>query len=450
MSKLSLKQRLIVYFLFIAGVTWCISAFLAWNESREQIDEFFDTYQLALARQLSTADWDEVTVNTQKIADKVIDTLKNDGDEDDEALGFAVFDKNGKMVFHDNKKGRFFEYNDKASGFAQQSLGKKQKKWRIVWVKSIDGKYRIAIGQELDYRNEVALDMIEETILPWGIGLFILLLMCIWFIYKEFRPLQKIALDFDKRSADDLSSLEYRRIPKEVKPLIEAINGLLSKISKMIERERSFISDAAHELRSPLTALNIQLDVIELSQDDEKTKQKALKNLREGLVRSSHLVEQMLDFSRIEAQAESLKKEEFLMRDVLLNVIEEQKFDAEKKDIKIVTKFNGVFGLKVGQRLLWSLLMRNLIDNAIKYSENGAEVVVEIYKDKMVFSNNKVEFNKKDVENLGKRFFRPAGQKNNGSGLGLSIVEKIALLHGCEVSFDVCDNVFKVVISIKK
>lgn len=450
MSKLSLKQRLIVYFLFVAGITWCVSVFLAWNEGREQVDEFFDTYQLALARQLSTANWDEINQNTQKIANKVVDDLKNDGEEDDEALGFAVFNKNGKMVFNDNEKGRFFEYNADASGFLQQKIGKKQRKWRIVWIDSVDGKYRIAIGQELDYRNEVALEMVEEAIVPWGIGLLILLLMCIWFIYKEFKPLQKIASDFNCRSANDLSALKYQKVPKEVEPLIEAINGLFIKISKMIERERSFISDAAHELRSPLTALNVQLDVIELAHDDEETKQKALKNLREGLNRSSHLVEQMLDFSRIDAQIETISKKEFCIKEVLLKVIEEQKQYAMAKDIEIITKFNEVFELRIGQEFLWSLMMRNLLDNAIKYSKNGAKVIVEFYKDKIIFSNNKVEFCSEDVRNLGKRFFRPVGQKNNGSGLGLSIVEKIASLHDCLVSFDVCDDVFKVVISIKK
>lgn len=450
MSEMSLKQRLIVYFLCVAGITWGISASLALMESREQIDEFFDTYQLALARQLSTANWKDVTINTQKIANKVIDDLKNDGDEDDEALGFAVFDANGKMIFHDNEKGRFFEYNADASGFIVQELGKKQKKWRIVWVKSIDGRYRIAVGQEVNYRNDVAMDMIEETILPWGIGLFILLLMCVWFIYKEFRPLQKIAKDFDNRLPDDLSELEYQNVPSEVKPLIGAINGLFLKISKMIERERSFISDAAHELRSPLTALNVQLDVIELASDDEEVKQKALRNLREGLNRSSHLVEQMLDFSKIEAQAESMSLEEFCVENILLSVIDEQRLCAQEKNIEIITKFDDEFELKVGRKFLWSLLVRNLLDNAIKYSKNDAKVMVDVYKNKIVFSNNKIDFLEKDVANLGKRFFRPAGQKNTGSGLGLSIVEKIALLHECSVNFDVCGDVFKVTIFYKK
>lgn len=450
MKKLSLKFRLIICFLCMAGMTWIVSAVLAWYESRELSDEFFDTYQLALARQLSTADWDNITPNTQKIANKVIDNLKDDGEEEDEALGFAVFDKNGKMVFHDNKKGKFFKYNSSASGFAEQSLGKKQRKWRIVWVKSVDGKYRIAIGQEIDYRNEVALEMIEETFLPWGIGLVFLLFMCIWFIYREFKPLQKIASDFTNRASDDLSSVEYHNAPKEVEPLLDAVNDLLSRVGKMLERERSFISDAAHELRSPLTALNVQLDVVELASDDEETQKKALKNLRKGIARSSHLVEQMLDLSRIETQIKGKDKEKLCFKDIILDAISEQEFEAEQKEIKITTMFNGNFGVEVGQKFLWSLLVRNLLNNAINYSKNGAEVIVTVEENKIVFENNKISFDKENVSKLGTRFFRPAGQKMNGSGLGLSIVEKIATLHGCKVMYDVKNDVFSVIICYEK
>ena len=447
MKKLSLKRRLIICFLCMAGITWIISAVLAWYESREQIDEFFDTYQLALARQLSTADWDDVTPKTQKIANKVIDNLKDSGEDEDEALGFAVFDKNGKMVFHDNEKGKFFKYNASAYGFAEQGLGKKHHKWRIVWVKSVDGKYRIAVGQEIEYRNEVALEMVEETILPWGVGLLFLLLMCIWFIYKEFAPLQKIADDFKNREPDDLSSVEYHNTPKEVEPLLDAVNGLLEKIAKMLDRERSFISDAAHELRSPLTALNVQLDVVELATDDIETQKKALMNLREGISRSSHLVEQMLDLSRIESQMKVNNKEKLFFREIILDAVECQKHEADQKQIAIITIFNDDFGVEYGQKFLWSLLMRNLLNNAINYSGNGAKIIIEVNQNQIVLKNNNVSFNKENLSKLGTRFFRPAGQKMNGSGLGLSIVEKIAALHQCKVSFNAVDDEFTVIVS---
>ena len=194
MKNLSLKLRLIISFLIIAAVVWSASGFLAWNESKEQADEFFDTYQLMLARQLSAADWQNIKPDTQKNIDDIIDDLEDDGDEEDEAIGFAVFDKQGKMIFHDNENGKYFVYNP-ASGFINQPLGRKKDMWRMVWMESSDGKYMIAVGQELEYRDEVALEMVEETFVPWVCGLAVLFLAIIILISKEFRPLKKLAYD---------------------------------------------------------------------------------------------------------------------------------------------------------------------------------------------------------------------------------------------------------------
>ena len=445
---MSLKLRLILSFLCMAVLAWLASAILAWNEGREQFDEFFDTYQLVLARQLATVDWSNITSKTQNSVNKIINTLDDEGEEDDEALGLAVFDKTGKMIFHDNKNGRIFTYDNNTNGFAEQYIGKKQKKWRVVWTNSIDNRYRIAIGQEVDYRNEAALEMVEEAYIPWGYGLIVLVIACVFLIHQEFKPLQKITKDLQDRDTDNLCPMEYRKAPKEIVPLLEAMNALLLKITKMIEKERCFIADAAHELRSPLTALNVQLDVVELASDDKKTQQKALKNLREGLERSTHLVEQMLALSKIDTQTHENFDDFLDWKNIFSKAVNEQFDIANDKNIKIKTNFKKNFALKNGQSFLWSLLLRNLLDNAIRYSNVGADINIDIEENKIQISNNKTSVDKKYITRLGERFFRPAGQKINGSGLGLSIVEKIASLHKCSVTYQSVDDIFIVTISM--
>lgn len=448
MKKFSLKLRLVLSFLGIAGAIWLISGFLAWQESREQIDEFFDTYQLVLARQLATANWGNITPNSQKNTNKIIDNLDDEGEEDDEALGFAVFDNNGKMVFHDNENGSKLIYDANTSGFVEQLLGRKQKPWRVVWVQSIDKKYRIAIGQEVEYRNETALEMIEGTFLPWGCGLIMLLIAAIWLIYVEFKPLQKIADQLAQRKSDDLSPIINENIPLEVIPLVVAINGLFNKISEMIKMERCFIADAAHELRSPLTALNVQLDVVELAKDDETTQQQALKNLREGLNRSSHLVEQMLALSKLDNKVMYQNNDSLDWKDIINQSIEDQINSDREKNIDISLQIKDNFKLEQGQRFLWLLLFRNLLDNAIRYSEQGAWIKINMSENKIEICNNTAKFDKNQLSRLGERFFRPSGQKTSGSGLGLSIVEKIVALHDCYITYSVKDDIFSV--SIEK
>lgn len=446
MKKLSLKLRLIISFLVIAAAVWLASGILAWNESREQTDEFFDTYQLMLARQLSAADWQNIRPDTQNSVDHLIDEMEDDGDEEDEAIGFAVFDKTGKMIFHDNENGKYFIYNQ-ASGFINQPLGRKHDMWRIVWIESSDGKYRIAVGQELEYRNEIALEMVEETFVPWVCGLAILFLAIIILISKEFRPLKKLAYDLTTRKPDDLSSLDETNIPTEILPLVRAMNNLFEKIADMLKRERSFIADSAHELRSPLTALKVQLDVVEMAEDDKKMQQKALKNLREGIERSSRLVEQMLALSKLESGNASGEDEELNWGLIVGNAVDEQQPTAKLKNISINPKIANPAFLEKGQSFLWALLLRNLLDNAIRYSGEGADINLEITEKALTCRNNKVRVAKEHLARLGERFFRPAGQKAQGSGLGLSIVEKIAALHGCKVSYMANDDVFSVTIS---
>ncbi len=445
MKNLSLKLRLMLLFLVTAAGVWIASGVLVWFESKEQIDEFFDTYQLILARQLSAADWDGIKPSTQTDVNQIIKNLEDDGEEEDEALGLAVFNAAGKMIFNDNENGKYFHFHP-ASGFTEQALGKKQKPWRIVWVKSVNGDYFIAVGQEIEYRNDIALEMIEEALIPWGYGLAAMLLIFIALLAKEFGPLKSLAANIAARQPDDLSPIDNQNIPQEVLPLIGSFNNLLAKLENMLKRERSFIADSAHELRSPLTALKVQLDVVEIAGDDENTRNNALKNLREGIERASRLVEQLLALSKLNAQQITNDNEILDWQNIINHSVNEQKTEAESKNITITTKCTKEPFITTGQPFLWNLLFRNLLDNAIKYSGKGAEIKITLTAEKLEITNSKVSLAPEHVKRLGERFFRPAGQNVKGSGLGLSIVERIAVLHGCKVSFSLEDNVFRVVI----
>ena len=446
MKKLSLKIRLIISFCIASVVILGGAGVLSWFESREQIDEFFDTYQLLLARQLSTADWKNIQPTTLKKVNKIVDELDDDGEEAEEALGFAVFNQDGNIIFHDNENGRFFNYNSQISGFGEQKIGSKQKEWRIVWMDSADYQHKIAVGQELAYRDDVAFDLIEEMLLPWCCGLVGLLLMIVLLVHMELRPLRQIAKNIAQRNPDDFSLLNEDNVPQEIVPLVKEINQLFGRIELMLKRERSFISDAAHELRSPLTALKVQLEVTEMSGDDCESKQKALTHLRVGIERSSRLVEQLLALSRLDSAGQIACSEELLdWKTLLRQVIEEQNAIAGRVlDVKVIHEDRCV--ISHGQNLLWSLLLRNLLDNAVRYSPENTQIRLEFNDCGLIVSNSGVVLDKKYIPHLGERFFRPAGQKAIGSGLGLSIVCKIAELHGYRVRFEQEDDIFKVII----
>ena len=428
---LSLRLRLIIFFVLTSALVFAIAAIASWKETGEKVDEFFDTYQMALARQLSAADWSRTTPQIQNITDKLIKRIDNAEDED-EAIGFAVFNRQGQMVFHDNENGKDFSFASQSGRFAEQTVD--DEKWRLVWLRSADGQYVIAVGQELDYRNDIVWDMTEEFMLPWGIGIVSILLIMIAVITRELLPLKRLSDNLNRRDPDDLSPLDEPRLPTEILPLINALNQLLKKIKAMLERERSFIADSAHELRTPLTALKVQLDVAKLAGDNTETRQKALQKLENGIDRSARLVEQLLALSKAQSTEQSAVKEKIFWKSIIMQIIEEYQEIAAEKQQSITAKLNGKGPFSEGNPLLASLIVRNLLDNAVKYSPPQAKITVSLTPRSLSVTNSGVKVAEKHLRHLGNRFYRPAGQTQNGSGLGLSIVSRISGLYRADFS----------------
>lgn len=442
MKKMSLRLRLIISFLIVSTCVWTAAAVISWQESRDQMDEFFDTYQLLLARQLSTADWTNLTADMQKKSNRLIENVDDDGEEEDEALGFAVFNRRGEMIFNDDENGRDFIYTPEASGFVNQKIGRKKDMWRIFWLTSADKNFTIAVGQELEFRDDAALELVEETLLPWLVGLSVLLLAVIWMVSRELRPLRRIADELSERDSDNLHPLSLSGQASEILPLIKAINTQFSRIEQMLQRERGFISDSAHELRSPLTALKVQLEVAQLADDDAAARHQALQKLNQGIDRSTRLVEQLLALSRLDSAAAAANDEPLNWPALVNAAVNEQLPAAEEKKINIKTSTDGSAPTTCGQPLLWALLLRNLLDNAVRYSPEEAQISLELKDETLSVTNSNTVVAAEYLPRLKERFFRPAGQKSTGSGLGLSIVERIAELHRCRVALTNDDGNF--------
>lgn len=191
--------------------------------------------------------------------------------------------------------------------------------------------FTIAVGQELEFRDDAALELVEETLLPWLVGLSVLLLAVIWMVSRELRPLRRIADELSERDSDNLHPLSLSGQASEILPLIKAINTQFSRIEQMLQRERGFISDSAHELRSPLTALKVQLEVALLADDDAAARHQALQKLNQGIDRSTRLVEQLLALSRLDSAAAAANDEPLDWPALVNAAVNEQLPAAEEK-----------------------------------------------------------------------------------------------------------------------
>ena len=292
----------------------------------------------------------------------------------------------------------------------------------------------MVVGQEREYRQEMALDVVRSQLTPWLVALPVMLLLLIVLLSRELHPLKKLAQTLRLRSPDATDRLPTHGVPVEVRPLLDALNHLFARTQEMMAHERRFTSDAAHELRSPLTALKVQTDVAQLSLDDPEAQGKALNQLHAGIDRASRLVEQLLTLSRLDSLESLDDVESLALADVLQSAVMEIYSTAQQAGIEMRLNINAPQVTRPGQQLLLSLLVRNLLDNAVRYSPRGSVVEVTLDSRSFTVRDNGPGIAPEALARIGERFYRPPGQEQTGSGLGLSIVKRIAALHRMTVT----------------
>lgn len=429
--KLSLKLRLTLLFLLLSLAAWFAASLVAWQQTTHKLDKLFDTQQMLFAKRLLTMDLDEV-----RAPERMRDMPKKvkHGRLDDDALAFAIFSADGDMILNDGENGRDIPYHYRRDGFDDGRLKDDNDAWRFVWLTSPDGKYRVVVGQEAEYRQEMALDVVSSQLTPWLVALPVMLLLLIVMLSRELKPLKKLAQTLRSRSPDATDTLSTQGVPAEARPLLDSLNHLFTRTQEMMSRERRFTSDAAHELRSPLAALKVQTDVAQLYLDDPQAQAKALAQMHAGIDRASRLVDQLLTLSRLDSLDNLDNIEPLALADLLQSAVMDIYHPAQQAGIDIRLNINAPQATRTGQQLLLSLLVRNLLDNAIRYSPRGSVVDVTLNARSFSVRDNGPGIAPDALARVGERFYRPPGQDETGSGLGLSIVKRIATLHGMRVS----------------
>jgi len=432
LRHMSLRLRLTLLFILLTLVAWSCASFIAWQQTTHKLDKLFDTQQMLFAKRLSAMDFNELHVATPALRTKK--KIKH-GHLDDDALAFAIFTTDGRMVLNDGDNGRDIPYHYRREGFDDGRIKNDDDEWRFLWITTANEKYRIVVGQEWDYRQEMALDIVTSQLTPWLVTLPLMVLLLILLLSRELAPLKKLARTLQHRTPDSDEQLSTEGVPGEVRPLVQALNQLFSRSHKMMIRERRFTSDAAHELRSPLTALKVQTEVAQLSMDDPASLEKALSQLHFGIDRASRLVDQLLTLSRLDSLAELDDVETLSLADLLQSSVMDIYHTAQQAGIEIRLHITAPEVRRKGQALLLSLLVRNLLDNAVRYSPRGSTIDVMLDARGFTVRDNGPGISPEALARIGERFYRPPGQDEPGSGLGLSIVQRIAALHQMNVVF---------------
>ena len=425
----SLSFRLIITLSLVSVCVWLLSTTVAWFQVRKEVNQMFDAQQILFAERLASSDLRNILIGHHREFKRP--PFKK-ARFDDDALAFAIFTPDGDIVLSDGENGENFIFAPK-KGFSKSRIRGDDDEWRIFWLPVAGGRLMIAVGQEQEYRDDLINQMVFGQMWIWFASLPFLLAALGLIIRKELRGLKQIGEQVAQRTPDDTSLLKTDNLPSEVLPLIQSLNQFFDRTSTMLLRERRFTSDAAHELRSPLAALRIQTEVAQIAGEDSILREQALDNLTKGIDRATQLVEQLLTLSRLDNLKELDNLQEIHWEQLIPSLIGELYFHAEKHQIDIQFEEDGIPPTKKGQPLLLSLMLRNLIDNAIRYCPEGSRIKVQLKKHKISVEDNGGGVEEADLAKLGQRFYRPAGQNEKGSGLGLSITHRIAELHHYKV-----------------
>nr|WP_320011473.1 ATP-binding protein [uncultured Desulfobulbus sp.] len=308
--------------------------------------------------------------------------------------------------------------------------------YRVV-VANLGLEYRFAVAQETEFRDELARDSGLRTLIPFFFLVPLLLFLASFVIHRIFAPISTLALQLDRRSEQELHPIAEEPFPLEIRPFISAINRLLARVDQSLSWQRRFIADAAHELRSPMTALSLQAERLERAEMSASAHER-LQTLRQGLDRARKLLDQLLSFARAQTSGSKVEKSmsvQQLYRQVLADML--PLAEAKQIDIGITTTVDA--GLS-GNPLDFHTLVKNLVDNAIRYTPFGGRVDLALISEPDVLRLEIADFGPgipvAERERIFDPFYRILGTEEIGSGLGLSIVKTIAQRIGAQITLE--------------
>lgn len=429
----SLRGRLLSLLLPATVGLWVVGGWLIYVESRQLANRLADQALHdtgALLLQLAQHEIEEHGLSLGVLL------LQNEALPGDNAFRYQVWTADSQSAYRSAGTPSTPLRAPQIEGYSDARLDDRD--WRIyaVWNKS--HTLQIQIAQSVDYARGMARDIAVQLVLTLSL-LLALAAILIWLIVTAAtRPLQATADAVASRSPDDLRAVRDDGAPAEVLPLVSALNRLLERMRDTLQQERRFTADAAHELRTPLAAMRANAQVIGHARNDSE-RDEALADLQVSVDRGSRVIDQLLQLARADAQAGRQRPaDEVDLAELIEAQCSAQAADAGAAGVTLHAV--GEPCLVQGRLELLSVLLRNLIENAIRYSPPGARIEIGCHATdagvELSVDDNGPGIPEHERQRVFDRFYRLADARRSGSGLGLSIVRRIAELHRATVDIE--------------
>ncbi len=308
---------------------------------------------------------------------------------------------------------------------------------RVLLRTRPDGS-RYAAAQPTAVRDDTADDMAVRTLLPIAALIPCLLIVTALVIAHSLRPMIRLAGNLDARRADDLTPLPEAGAPTELHPFITSINSLLTRMQHLMDQQRRFVADAAHELRTPITALSLQAENLDSIELPEKARER-VSALRQGMRRTKHLLEQLLAVARYDANPFSDAMQQVPLDEVATQVAADLLPQAVDRGIDLGFEIVEAVTIR-GEPVMLATMIRNLLDNALRHTPHGGRIDLGVYREDgsavLQIEDTGPGIATADLEKIFEPFFRGSRPEGEGTGLGLSIVKRIAENLGGEITLE--------------
>lgn len=409
----SLRRRLLGFIMTAIVLAAAVQAITAWRSAVQQADEMFDYHLQQMAHALRGG------------LPLAPPTLDADGSEE---YQIQIWGPDGVQLFRSAP----VPLPPRAVlGFSEARLGGVH--YRVYAVQT--PFQTIQIAQNLDARQARARALALRAMLPMALMAPLLMLLAWWGISRSLAPLERTRGEVAQRAADDLAPLAGHGLPEEVRPLVDEINLLFGRLDQAFAAQKSFVANAAHELRSPLTALKLQVQALERAGTDEGARGVAVARLQQGIDRAIRLMQQLLVLARQQAETPASVA---AMRPVALAPLARQAITEALPQA-------GALGVDLGLDLpgdeqglptvqgdedSLQILLRNLLDNALKHSPAQGRIDVVVAPSRIEVHDSGPGIAPAERERVFERFYRSADAPSGGSGLGLAIARAVAERHG--------------------
>lgn len=321
------------------------------------------------------------------------------------------------------------------SGLSAVEVGRE--KWHLYTIVLEDGIVQAA--QRASEREALARETASKLILPALLVLGVIAGLLTLAIRRGLAPLSQAAGEVSVRSAESLHPLDLSAHPPELHLLVGAVNDLMARLGGSLALQRHFLADAAHELRTPITALRLQLQLLERAASLQE-REAATAQLRAGIERAQHLVEQLLQLSRLAPETPALRRDTVELAELVRSTVGHFSARAEQKGVDL----GALPGAQVriaGDAQQLGILLNNLVDNALRHTPAGGRVDVGCVQKgshaELTVTDNGPGIPASERERVFDRFYRSSwsgGEANgHGSGLGLAIVKAVADRHRADI-----------------